>query len=55
VPTPAAPPVRRRGRARRVASATAVSLTLVGVLAVTTADAIVALPPRSIVAAVLAP
>ena len=53
-PTPAAPPVRRRGRARRVASATAVSLTLLGVLAVTPADTIVAPPPRSIVGAVLA-
>jgi serine/threonine protein kinase len=57
VPAPRVPvarPARRRSRGRRVVSATAVSLCLVGVLAVTTADTIGAPPPRSVVATVLA-
>jgi serine/threonine protein kinase len=51
---PAAPTPPRRRRGRRIVSAAAVSMSLVGVLALTTADTIAAPPPRSVVAAVLA-
>ncbi len=51
VPVPRAPtappPVRTRSRGRRVASATAVAATLVGVLAVTSSDTASAAPPRA--------
>jgi hypothetical protein len=47
-------PARPLSRGRRVVSATGVSLTLLGVLAVTTADTITTPPPQSVVAAVLA-
>jgi serine/threonine protein kinase len=45
-PPAAPPPVRALGRGRRIASATAVAATLVGVLAVTSSDTISAPPAR---------